>query len=98
MQQCRRYDVLPTLRRRFEFAAALQEFGHRLYAVNRAAELVLDVAYHRGCRGAGQRAGGLVGEEDLRRAARIVTDDARRFVDRGGDNAGDLRLPLEGGF
>src|SRR6202035_2493400 len=54
-QQRRRDDVLPALRRRFELAVAAHEIGKSLHAVNRAAELVLDLAQHRFDEGAAER-------------------------------------------
>src|SRR5580700_1363456 len=76
-QQRRRDDVLPALRRRFELAVAAHEIGKSLHAVDRAAELVLDLAQHRFDEGGAERHRRLMGQVDLRGAARIAADDAR---------------------
>ena len=68
------------------------ERGKRLDAVNGTAELVLDLLHDRFDGGGIEGPRRLMGEIDLRGAARIVVDDARRFVHGLGDRLGRLRL------
>ena len=77
---------------------AAHEIGDCLHAINRAAEFVLDVADHRRHRGAVERAGWLMRQIDLRRATRLVADDAGGLVHRLVDDARHLRLALDIGF
>src|SRR6516165_10844292 len=94
-QQGRRSDVLPTPQRALELADPRHEIGGRLYAVNRAAELVLGIADDRFHGGGVERRGRLVAQINLRRALWIVADEPRRLVDCFGNKLRHLRLRVD---